>query len=191
MESESSLEALKARRPEAVAAVVREHAGFLLRAARGLGLPQADAEELVQDSFAAFLQALPRFEGRSTARTFLYGILFRKALELRRKQRRELATDPVDAVFDGRFGAWGHWSRPPAGPEREAEAKEVERLLAECLDGLSPQQRAAFVLKEVEQEPSEAVRNVLEVGDTHLRVLLFRARNKLRECLEKKWSKPS
>ena len=75
------------------------------------------------------------------------------------------------------------------GPEQEASLKEAAALLKECLEGLPDQQRAAFQLKEVDMLPSEEARNVLGVADTHLRVLLFRARAKLRECLEKKWGK--
>lgn len=182
------LEGLRRRDPAALSAVVRENAGPLLRGARALGLPTADAEELVQDTFTAFLEALDRFEGRSSVRTFLFGILYRKSMERGRKASRELPTDPADEVFEGRFGRWGHWSRPPRGPEKEADLEEAARLIADCLERLPTQQRAAFVLKEIDREPSEAVRNELGVEDTHLRVLLFRARAKLRDCLEGKWA---
>jgi len=185
---ETLLQELRARKPEAVAAVVRAHTGDLLRAALGQGFAQADAEELVQSVFTTFLEAAARFEGRSTVRTFLFGILYRKALEAGRKKARELAVDPADEVFDGRFNWWGHWSRGPRGPEDEADVKELASLIAACLEGLTAQQRAAFQLKDVDQRESEDVCNVLDVESTHLRVLLFRARNKLRECLEGKWA---
>jgi len=188
---ESLLSDIRARKPAAIAQAVRAHAGDLLRAALGMGLPEADAEELVQGVFTTFLEAAPRFEGRSTVRTFLFGILYRKALEAGRKKSRELATDPTDEVFDGRFNWWGHWSRGPRGPEDEADVKEIAGLLAECLNGLPDQQRAAFQLKEVDQEESGSVCNILGVESTHLRVLLFRARNRLRECLEGKWKEAS
>ncbi|MBI4348876.1 MAG: sigma-70 family RNA polymerase sigma factor [Elusimicrobia bacterium] len=172
---------------DAIAQAVRDHAGDLLRGALGLGFSEADAEELVQATFAALVEAAGRFEGRSTVRTYLFGILYRKALERRRALGRELAVDPQDQVFEGRFLPGGHWARPPRGPEQEADAREAAELIASCLERLPEPQRAAFHLREVLQEDAGRTCNVLGVTDTHLRVLLFRARAKLRECLEAKW----
>ncbi|MBI5201331.1 MAG: sigma-70 family RNA polymerase sigma factor [Elusimicrobia bacterium] len=173
--------------PQAIAAAVREHSGVLFRAALGQGFSDADAEELVQETFATLLSA--RFEGRSTLRTFLFGILYRKCLERRREAGRELAVDPGDEVFESRFHTGGHWAKPPRGPEQDADAAEAAALISDCLKALPPQQKEAFRLREVDQEESAAVCNVLGVSDTHLRVLLFRARAKLRECLEGKWKR--
>lgn len=173
--------------PAQIGLLVKDHTGDLLRAALGLGLSQADAEELVQESFVAFLKASERFEGRSSVKTFLFGILYNKALERGRRAARELATDPSDLVFDGRFNWRGHWSSAPKGPDQEADLKETAELIGQCLEGLSPRQRAAFQLKEVDHESNSAICNILGVQDTHLRVLLFRARTKLRECIEGKW----
>ncbi|MDE2292918.1 MAG: sigma-70 family RNA polymerase sigma factor [Elusimicrobia bacterium] len=184
---EPALPDLRARKREALEAVVRENAGPLLRGAMALGLGEGEAEDLVQEAFTAFLAAVERFEGRSSVRTFLFGILYNKARERGRLRAREVATDPVDAVFESRFDARGHWTRPPRGPDDEALSAETDRLLAECLKGLPEAQRAAFQLKEVEGlEPAQAC-NALAVTATHLRVLLFRARHRLRECLEGKW----
>lgn len=181
---------LRERRPEAVARVVRDHAADLLRAALGLGLPPAEAEELAQASLVTFLEVAPRFEGRSSVKTFLFGILYRKALERGRKAARELAVDPADEVFESRFGWNGHWRKFPEGPEQEAQAAEAAGHLKDCLELLTPLQRSAFQMKEVDGLENEGVCNALEVESTHLRVLLFRARAKLRECLERKGVAP-
>ena len=183
------LDRLHRRDPSAVEHVVRRHSADLLNGALALGLRENAAEELVAETFAAFLDAAPRFQGRSSVKTFLFGILYRKALERGRKSAREQACDPIDEAFDRRFNIVGHWSQPPRGPEDETLAHEVAELIEACLKGLRPLERAAFLLKEVEREPSESVRNALAVKDTHLRVLLFRARNKLRDCLEARWGK--
>ncbi len=182
------LDNLKERKSEALTQVVEEHTEVLLRGALARGLPPAEAEELVQDTFVAFLEAVQRFEGRSSVRTFLFGILYRKAMERGRKVSRELATDPVDQLFEGRFGSAGTmWTSPPKGPDDESLTKETGALIEECIEGLTPDQRSTFHLKEVDRLSTEETCNVLDISATHLRVLLFRARNKLRECLERKW----
>lgn len=170
--------------------VVRENAGPLLRGAMALGLGEGEAEDLAQEAFAAFLAGLDRFEGRSSVRTYLFGILYRKAMERGRLRAREVATDPVDAVFERRFDGRGHWSVPPKGPDEEVLSDEAARLLGECLGELPEAQRAAFQLKEVEGLGQEEARNILDVSGTNFRVLLFRARHRLRECLERRWEGP-
>jgi len=183
-----SLADLKKRDPKAITAVVNRHTGDLLRGAFGLGWRQAEAEELVQETFVTFLDVVERFKGHSTIRTFLFGILYNKSKERGRKRSRELATDPVDAVFENRFNFIGHWKAGnPQGPEDAAMTGETAEVIAECMEGLGETQRAAFHLKEVEHEDAASVCNILDVSGTHLRVLLFRARNKLRDCIEKKW----
>ena len=72
----------------------------------------------------------------------------------------------------------------PHDPQKILELKQVGSFISDCLDGLSEQQKAAFVMREVEEENSEAICNVLGVNVSHLRVLLFRAKDKLRKCLE-------
>ena len=103
------LERLHRRDPAAVESVVRRHSADLLHGALALGLRETAAEELVADTFAAFLDAAPRFEGRSTVKTFLFGILYRKALEKGRKAARERSWDAIDESFSNRFNAIGHW----------------------------------------------------------------------------------
>jgi RNA polymerase sigma-70 factor (ECF subfamily) len=185
------LDRLRRREPAAVEHVVRRHSADLLNGALALGLRENAAEELVAETFAAFLDAAPRFQGRSSVKTFLFGILYRKAMERGRKSAREQAFDPIDEAFERRFNLVGHWSRPPRGPEDETLAHEVVELIEACLKGLRPLEKAAFLLKEVEREPGGSVCNALQVKDTYLRVLLFRARNKLRDCLEARWHNDS
>lgn len=184
-----SLEALRARSPEALTAVVNEHLPVLLAGAMASGLSRSDAEEAVQETFVAFLSALDRFEGRSSLRTYLFGILYHKASDLRAKARRAEGTDDIESVVNARFDEGGLWVRPPRGPEAAALDAETRRLIEACAEGLPLAQRAAFFLKEVEGESSEDVCNVLGVSETNLRVMLHRARLRLRECLELSWEK--
>ncbi|MFH2205147.1 MAG: sigma-70 family RNA polymerase sigma factor [Elusimicrobiota bacterium] len=167
--------------------IVREHSEILLRGALSQGFQMSEAEDLVQETLLTYVKKSDRFEGRSSLRTYLFGILHNKSLERRRKRVRELSVDPVDAVFDRRMsGPNGHWSPPPSGPDDEAQAAELYRMIEECLEGLTDAQRSAFQLKEVLRQGSWEVCNVLDVSDNYLRVLLFRARIKMRNCLEEK-----
>ena len=136
-----------------------------------------------------FLAALDRFEGRSSLKTFLFGVLYNKCSMRRRQSAREQATEDIEAAFEARFGSFGVWNSIPRGPEEEAVNGELKDWLENCASGLSVDQRAAFQMKAVEGHETEDVCKIMAVTPTHLGVLLFRARNRLRECLEKKWMK--
>ncbi|MBN8731623.1 MAG: RNA polymerase sigma factor [Acidobacteria bacterium] len=177
---------LKRREPEALTALVNEHSRPLYRAARGMGFTEDEAEDLIQDVFLTFLSSLHRFEGRSQASTWLFGILHHKSMERRRKRIRDDQHDPIDDVFESRFDASGSWSTPPADLLRLQEARQIGEAIAHCLDGLSPLQRSVFVLREMEQLSTAEVCKILDLTVTNLGVTMFRARNRLRECLEGK-----
>lgn len=183
---DEELKRLRAKDGAALAGVVNEHADALYAGARALGASPTDAEDLVQDTLAAFLAGLERFRGDSSLRTYLFGILYNKARQKWASHWREQATDPVDQAFESRFDASGVLRRL-SGPEEENLARELSEMIGQCAEGLSQAQRAAFHLKEVERESTASICNILGVSETNLGVLLFRARNKLRECLERKW----
>lgn len=172
-----------------IKALIDAHADVLLSAAFGLGFSEADAEELVQDTFVAFLDALDRFEGRSQLRTYLFGILYNKASTLRKQHQRESADDNIELIFEERFDARGIWAAPPQEPDAEAMNRELGQWIERCSEGLSAQQRTAFYMKSVGGEATDSICKILNVSATHLGVLLYRARLKLRECLENKWGK--
>jgi RNA polymerase sigma-70 factor (ECF subfamily) len=185
------LERLRRRDPDALAEAVQEHARPLLRAARALGFPEPEAEDMVQDVFRTFLERLDNFEGRSQLRTWLFGILHRKALERHRAAAIDDRMDPIDEVFESRFDSNGNWSRPPADLERLMLSREIGELIRGCMDGLSVNQREVFVLREVEGLETSEICKILAVSVTNFGVLIHRARARLRECLEAKGlSKP-
>jgi RNA polymerase sigma-70 factor, ECF subfamily len=184
------LERLRRRDPDSLTHAVREHARPLLRAAKGLGFAEQEAEDLVQDVFKTFLERLDSFEGRSQLRTWLFGILHRKALERRRAAIVDDRVDPIDEVFESRFDLKGDWSRPPADLERLLLSKEIGELIRGCIDGLPINQRQAFLLREVEGLETGEICKILDVSVTNFGVLMHRARARLRECLEGKgWRK--
>ena len=158
----------------------------ILRAARGAGLDPQSAEDVAQSTFLTFVETAHRFEGRSHVRTWLFGILYKKISEVRRKVRRDQKMDDIDEVFEQRFDADGSWSSPPRPVDAGIYDQELRREIGSCLDQVATKQRMAFVLREVEGLSTEEICNVLEVTRTNLGVLLLRARNRLRECLESK-----
>ncbi|HXI21685.1 MAG TPA: sigma-70 family RNA polymerase sigma factor [Gemmatimonadales bacterium] len=177
-------ERIRTRDPDTLQAVVRENLPILLRAARAAGLPPDRAEDTVQEVLLTFLTRAAEFDGRARVRTWLYGILLKKMSRALEGVRRAQETEEIDAVVESRFDQAGRWSRPPRGPDAGADRERVRAWLAQCLEELPDRRRIAFVLREVEELPTEEVCKVLEVTPNNLGVLLFRARNGLRECLE-------
>jgi RNA polymerase sigma factor (sigma-70 family) len=186
MEESGRTEAIRLRQAGVLEAVVREQLPVLLRGARAAGLSLEAAEDAVQETFVTFFRRCHEFDGRARVGTWLYGILIRKIAETRRGLAREDAAEDIDALVEHRFDAEGRWVRPPRGPDAELARAEAMRHLAECLEGLSGRQRLAFAMRELEDQPPEEVCKVLGVSRNNLGVLIFRARNRLRECLEQK-----
>jgi len=151
-----------------------------------LGFAEPEAEDMVQDVFRTFLERLDSFEGRSQLRTWLFGILHRKGLERRRASVLDERVDPIDEVFESRFDTKGNWTRPPDDLERLMLSKEIGELIRGCMDGLPVNQREAFVLREVEDLETNEICKILAVSVTNFGVLIYRARARLRECLETK-----
>lgn len=173
--------------PQAIEEVVEAYLAQILRAARGAGLNPQQAEEVTQATFTAFLEAAPRFEGKSHVRTFLFGILYNKIAEARRGLARDRQMEPVDdEVFESRFDPTGNWSRPPRPADADLENKELRREISDCLDAAPTKQRMAFIFREVQGLSTEEIRNILGVTATNLGVMLHRLRNRLQECLEAK-----
>jgi RNA polymerase sigma-70 factor (ECF subfamily) len=185
-ESGALLDRLRLRDPDALAEAIAAHARPLFRAARALGFSPTESEDLVQDVFITLLEKVDTFQGRSQLRTWLTAILHRKALERRRAHAADSRHESIDDIFESRFDPSGHWSTPPADLQRLLLSKEAGALISACLEGLSPAQRSAFTLREIEALETPEICKILEVTVTHFGVLLHRARARLRECLEAK-----
>ncbi len=186
------IDRLRSRDPETLSAAIRDHARPLYRAARGMGFREEEAEDLVQDVFATFLETLDRFEGRAQVRTWLFGILHRKVLERRRALYREERNDPIDEVFESRFDTRGKWVRPPDDLQRLMESQQIGEAIAGCLERLSAAQREVFVLREVQGFETSAICKILGITVTNMSVMMHRARSRLRECIEARgWSTSS
>ncbi len=177
---------IRAGEPAALQAVVHSYLGQILRAARGAGLDPQRAEDVTQATFATFVEKAGQFEGRSHVRTWLFGILYKKIAEARRELQREGRMDDIDDVVEQRFHPDGTWVRPPEPADERLYRTEINQFIGDCLEVVPTQQRMAFVLREVEDLDTDEICKILEVTRTNLGVLLHRARNRLRECLETK-----
>ncbi len=177
---------IRASDPAAIRAVVETYLAQILRAARGAGLDPQQAEDVTQATFTTFIEVAPRFEGRSSVRTWLFGILYKKIAEARRARQRDRQMDEIDEAFERRFDASGHWSTPPQPVDMDLHHKEVETEIFACLDAAPLRQTLAFILREVEELSTEDICNVLGITRTNLGVMLHRIRNRVRDCLESK-----
>ena len=177
---------LRAGDRTAIQTVVETYLAQILRAARGAGLDPQRAEDVTQATFTTFLETAPHFEGRSHVRTWLFGILYKKIAEARRARARDRQIEEIDEAFERRFDASGRWSAPPQPIDADLHSKDVQREIFACLDAAPPRQALAFVLREVEELSTEDICNVLGMTSTNLGVMLYRVRNRVRECLEAK-----
>ncbi|MGE0703650.1 MAG: RNA polymerase sigma factor [Vicinamibacterales bacterium] len=180
------LERLRARDPGLLKEVVDREARRVYRAARSMGFSPADADDLTQDVFVTFLETVERFEGRSQVATWLFGILHHKAQQRRRVTAREESTDAIEELFDGRFDRDGSWIQAPAAADRLVASRETALALRECLAELPALQQTVFHLRQVEELTAAEVSRAVGCTTTHVRVILHRARSRLKACLDGK-----
>jgi RNA polymerase sigma-70 factor, ECF subfamily len=190
------VERLRRGESDAIAALVGEWSNAMLRLALVYVRDRAAAEEVVQDSWIAVLDGADRFEGRSSLKTWVFRIVANRAKTSALRERRTVPFSALDdrggaAVEPERFlpaeDAWaGHWAAPPKplAPEERLLAGEAREQLQRAIQELPPSQRAVLSLRDVEGWSAEEVCNVLELSETNQRVLLHRARSKVRRALE-------
>ena len=160
----------------------------------------AVVEDVVQDAWLGALQGIHRFEGRSSFKTWLLRILTNIAKTRAQRERRSIAfsnlvSDDAEAdepaVEAERFltsGRWvGHWAAAPSSwitVEDRLAAIETQTYVAQAIQTLSPHQRQVIILRDIEGLNADEVCNILGLTETNQRVLLHRARSKVRRALE-------
>jgi RNA polymerase sigma-70 factor (ECF subfamily) len=193
------LDALRAGDEGAFEALVREYHPSLVRVARIYVSSLASAEEVAQETWLGVLNGLDRFEGRSSLRTWIFRILTNIAKTRAQREGRTLPfsalQDPgrvpeaavdADRFLDPEHPRWpGHWAiKPEAWPEDALLAAETRERIAEAIEALPATQRAVITLRDVEGWDGAEVCNALGLTETNQRVLLHRARSKVRGALE-------
>ena len=202
-DSPALLQALRGGDEAAFVTLVERYHPMLLRLARMYVADAAAAEEVVQETWLGILNGLDRFEARSSLKTWIVQILMNRA---RSRGSRDGRVVPFSALWDAqreppepavpadRFRPaddpqWpGHWKAAPPSwgddPEQRLLGREMQDHIRGAIDSLAPSQREVIVLRDVQGWSADDVCNALNITETNQRVLLHRARSRVRRALE-------
>ena len=193
------LVSLRAGDEDAFATLVTRYHASLKRVARAYVSTEAVAEDVVQETWLAVIDGLARFEERSSLKTWMFHILANKAKTRGARERRTVpfaslaGAEDEPAVSPERFqrpgDAWpGHWAAPPRpweDPERRLASLEAREHLRAAIAALPATQQAVLTMRDVEGLEAEEVCELLDVSAGNQRVLLHRARARVRSELER------
>jgi RNA polymerase sigma-70 factor, ECF subfamily len=197
------VEALRRGDEAAFAQLVDELNGPLTRLALAHVPSRAVAEDVVGDTWLGVIRGIDDFEGRSSLRTWIFQILLNNARTRGKREKRALpfsslrrrdpegrdepAVEP--SRFDGPRGEYpGHWARPPVewqAPEERLATEAARDVLLGAIAKLPERQREVLTLRDMLGYSAEEARNALNLSETNQRVLLHRARSKVRAALER------
>jgi RNA polymerase sigma-70 factor, ECF subfamily len=186
---------------DAFAALVDRHSRAMIRVAMAYVPSRAAAEEVVQETWIAVMRGIDGFEGRSSLKTWIFRILTNVAMRSGARERRSVpfsalagAEDTGEPSVDpDRFLPAdhelfpGHWAIMPARwptPEEGLLARETREVIAAAIAELPVAQRTVVALRDVEGWSSEEVREALEISAGNQRILLHRARSRVRNAIE-------
>ncbi len=196
------LSALREGDENAFEALVADFHSALMRTAVMYVRDPAAAEDVVQETWIGLLESIDRFEGRCSIKTWLFRILFNKAQNRAAKDRRLVpfatlaaqesssqwsSVDPASFHRDANSPLNGHWVEPPpawkTSPEQILLDKEAMAAVKQAIGELPPAQGTVMLMRDVEGLSSKEVCNALQITATNQRVLLHRARTKVRQAL--------
>ena len=174
---------------------VNEYGDCLLRYALSFMRDKAVAEDLVQETFVAALISRSAFAGKSSEKTWLFGILRHKAIDYLRKckmQHHVEGSDELDLFESTRElpRLWREELIPTdwrSDPNASAQQAAFWGIFNSCLSELNPRMAIAFTLREIEGMSAKEICEVLDMTESNYWVVLYRARTILRRCIEKKW----
>ncbi len=174
---------------------LNEHGDYLYRFALARLRDTHQAEDAVQETMLAAIKN-NSFEGESSVRTWLTGILKHKIIDAQRKQIREqpisdlIDLDASDTSMDDFFDSTGHWLDKPQTlemPDNALEQKQFFAVLSTCMDRLPAKLAAIFSMRDIHEIDNENICKELDITATNAWVMLYRARMGLRKCLEINW----
>ena len=199
-EEERLLAALRAGDEGAFTRLVGRYHGSLIRTVMAYVRDRDVAEEVVQETWIAVVKGLDRFEGRSSLGTWIFRIATYQARSRGQRERRTIPLSVLDSgpeepsVDPGRFRGpddpWaGGWLSPPAnwGPDASERllARETQQVIASTLGDLPETQRTVMSLRDIQGWSSDEVCEALDISPGNQRVLLHRARSRVRGAIER------
>ena len=173
--------------------LVRRYHASLVGIAQGVIGSRAQAEEVVQDSWIAVYRSIARFEGRSSLAGWLFTIVRNRARTRIVSENRTVGLDGLSSggpsVGPENFRADGHWTELPAlwdelDPERVIGGRQLWEIVHEVIQSLPDAQKATIVMREIEGQSGDEVCVLLGVSAENQRVLLHRARGKVRAAID-------
>lgn len=190
------LERLRQGEPAAYRLLVRRLHGSLVGVAAAVIGSRAQAEEVVQDAWLAVFSGIGRFEGRSSLTTWLFSIVLNRARTRARREGRLVALPALEggepgerAVPRSAFQPDGHWIEPPRlwdvlDPERVVAGQQLWQHVQAAIERLPAGQRAVLLLRDIEGCTAEDACALLEITAENQRVLLHRARGRIRAMVD-------
>ncbi len=153
------------------------------------------ADEVVQEAWVAIIRALPKFEGRSSLKTWILRIVSNGAKTRLRKESRTISMGDANdmemlGVTADRFQSNGHWQTPPnpwqsETPESLLASEQLKGKMEQAVDQLPEMQKTVLLLREIEGLEMEEICKILDISESNSRVLLHRARTRLWETIDK------
>ena len=187
---------LRAGDADAYRRLIRRFHGALVGTASGIIGSRAQAEEVVQDAWLAVFAGIGRFEGRSTLASWLFAIVLNRARTRASREGRLVALPALEGADAGeravpleRFKPDGHWTEPPRlwdelDPERQIAGRQLFRHVQEAIETLPAGQKAVIILRDLEACSAEETCTLLGISSENQRVLLHRARGRVRRAVE-------
>ena len=190
------VEALRRGDEKAFASLVQRYHASLLRLALMYVATREQAEDVVQEAWLGVLNGIDRFEGRSSLKTWIFRILVNRAKTKGVREQRSVPfssleggdDDQEPSVDPARFAPAGNWSAPPQSwegiPEDRLLSAEAKAVVDDAIAGLPESQRAVITLRDVQGFSAQDAADVLGLTEINQRVLLHRARSKVRARFE-------
>lgn len=173
--------------------VVKAYHAMMVYVAKSI-VGEAIADEVAQESWVSVMRALPKFERRSSLKTWILRIVSNTAKSRLRHESRTVNVDDFEGLNDpmvnsSRFNDRGHWTSPPSiwhgdSPDSLLAGTQLQAVIDTALNNLPPIQRSVVALRDIQGLDMDSICKILDVSESNGRVLLHRARSQIREAID-------